>query len=325
MTVTVDRHLDAETLADQMRADVRAGLTSTPKTIPPTYFYDEAGSDLFDAITRLPEYYPTRREAEVLTAHAGDIAAAGPGAGFDTLVELGSGTSEKTRILLDALSVHGSLRLFVPFDVDDVTLLRAGEAVSAEYPGVDVHAVVGDFTRHVAELPTGGSRLVAFLGSTIGNFEPAPRAAFLAGLARTFGSGDALLLGTDLVKEPARLVAAYDDGAGVTAAFNRNVLYVLDRELKADFEPDAFDHRAVWNAAEERVEMWLEARTAQEVHVGALDLDVSYAAGEAMRTEVSSKFTRARVERELAAAGLRVAHWWTDAAGDFAVSLSVPA
>jgi L-histidine N-alpha-methyltransferase len=321
MTVTVDRHLDAEILAEQMRTDVRAGLSATPKTIPPTYFYDEAGSELFDAITRLPEYYPTRREAEILRAHADEIAAA---TGADTLVELGSGTSEKTRTLLDALSRSGSLRRFVPFDVDDVTLLRAGEAVSEEYPGVDVHAVVGDFSRHVGELPTGGRRLVAFLGSTIGNFEPAPRAAFLAGLAATFGPGDALLLGTDLVKPAERLVAAYDDSQGVTAAFNRNVLYVLDRELKADFEPDAFAHRAVWNAAQERMEMWLEATTAQDVHVGGLDLDVRFEAGERMRTEVSSKFTRSRVERELAAAGLRLTHWWTDAAGDFALSLAVP-
>jgi L-histidine N-alpha-methyltransferase len=319
MTVTVDRHLDPEMLAEQMRVDVRAGLTAMPKTLLPTYFYDEAGSDLFDTITRLPEYYPTRREAEILRAHADEIAAV---SGADTLVELGSGTSEKTRILLTALAHQ--LRLFVPFDVDDVTLLRAGDAVSAEYPGVDVHAVVGDFTRHIGELPTGGRRLVAFLGSTIGNFEPGPRAAFLAGLAARFGPGDALLLGTDLVKSEERLVAAYDDSQGVTAAFNRNVLVVLDRELKADFDPAAFAHRAVWNAAEERMEMWLEATTPQSVHVGALDLDVEFAAGERIRTEVSSKFTRERVERELTAAGLRLARWWTDAAGDFALSLAVP-
>jgi L-histidine N-alpha-methyltransferase len=319
--VRVDRHLDAATLAAQMETDVRAGLTGSPKTLPPTYFYDEAGSELFEAITRLPEYYPTRREAEILTAHAGEIADI---TRADTLVELGSGTSEKTRTLLDALAAAGTLRRFVPFDVDDVTLLRAGEAVAAEYPGVAVHAVVGDFSRHVGKLPTGGRRLIAFLGSTIGNFEPGPRAEFLAGLAATLAPGDALLLGTDLVKEPERLVAAYDDSAGVTAAFNRNVLYVLDRELKADFDPEAFAHRAVWNAPEERMEMWLRATTAQDVHVGALDLDVSFAAGEGLRTEVSSKFRRDRVTAELAAAGLQLTHWWADAAGDFALSLSAP-
>jgi L-histidine N-alpha-methyltransferase len=333
MTITVDRHLDADSLHEQMRADVRLGLTSTPKVLPPTYFYDEAGSDLFDEITRLEEYYPTRREREILDAHADEIAR---GAGsppfdspfdtpFDTLVEIGSGTSEKTRILLDALSRTGSLRRFVPFDVDDVTLLRAGDAVSAEYPGVDVHAVVGDFTRHVSELPRGGSRLVAFLGSTIGNLEPGPRATFLHDLAATFGPHDALLLGTDLVKDERRLVAAYDDSAGVTAAFNRNVLYVLDRELKADFDPEAFAHHAVWNADAERMEMWLRSERDQRVHVGALDLDVSFAAGEEMRTEVSGKFREQGVRDELAAAGLRVVGWWTDAAGDYGLSLSVRA
>ncbi len=322
MTVTVDRHLDADTLAEQLRADVRAGLAANPKTLPSTYFYDEAGSELFAAITRLPEYYLTRREREILLAHADEIAAE---TGADTLVELGSGTSEKTRILLDALFRTGALDRFIPFDVDDTTLLRAGAAVATEYPGVEVHAVVGDFTRHVRTLPTGGRRLVAFLGSTIGNFEPRPRAAFLAALAATFAPGDALLLGTDLVKEPARLVAAYDDSRGVTAAFNRNVLRVLGRELKADFDPLAFVHRAVWNAAAERIEMWLEAATAQRVHVAALDLEVAFAPGESMRTEVCSKFTRARVEAELTAAGLRLARWWTDADEDFALSLAVPA
>lgn len=321
MTVTVDRHLDADALHEQMRADVRAGLTATPKVLPPTYFYDETGSALFDEITRLDEYYPTRREREILTARADEIAAGG----FDTLVEIGSGTSEKTRILLDALSRRGTLARFVPFDVDDVTLLRAGDAVSGEYPGVDVHAVVGDFTRHVGQLPRGGRRLVAFLGSTIGNLEPGPRGDFLRTLAGTFGAGDALLLGTDLVKAPARLVAAYADARGITAAFNRNVLSVLNRELKADFDPASFAHRAVWNSADERMEMWLQSERAQQVHLGTLELDVSFAAGERMRTEVSAKFRADGVRAELEAAGLRLAHWWTDAAGDFGVSLAVPA
>ncbi len=204
-------------------------------------------------------------------------------------------------------------------------LQAAGAAISAEYPGVEVEAVVGDFTRHLGELPRSGRRLVAFLGSTIGNLEPEARAAFLAELAGTLQPGDSFLLGTDLVKDPARLVRAYDDAAGVTAEFNRNVLRVLDRELGADFDPAAFEHVAVWDAEHEWIEMRLRSLTDQVVHVPALDLDVRFAAGEEMRTEVSAKFRRERVEAELAAAGLRMTSWWTDPDGDFGVSLSVPA
>ncbi|HEY4397100.1 MAG TPA: L-histidine N(alpha)-methyltransferase, partial [Acidimicrobiia bacterium] len=204
-----------------MRADARAGLTASPKVLPPKWFYDAEGSRLFDEITRLSEYYPTRIEREILTARAGDIAAA---TSADTLVELGSGTSEKTRLLLDALSAHGSLRRFVPFDVSEPTLRDAAHAIELEYPGVDVHAVVGDFEHHLDRLPRDGTRLVAFLGSTIGNLDPDGRARFYRSLASGLVPGDALLLGTDLVKDTRRLVAAYDDAAGVTAAFNRNVL-----------------------------------------------------------------------------------------------------
>jgi L-histidine N-alpha-methyltransferase len=321
VSVTLTDHLGAtDTLAD-LRADVLAGLTATPRTLPPRWFYDERGSVLFDEITRLPEYYPTRAERSVLDARAGEIARA---TGADVLVELGSGTSEKTRLLLRALSEAGTLRRFVPFDVDPSVLTAAGAAITEEFPGVAVDAVVGDFTRHLGELPRGGTRLVAFLGSTIGNLEPGPRAAFLADVAATLAPGDTLLLGTDLVKDPARLVRAYDDAAGVTAAFNRNVLHVVDRELGADFDPDAFEHVAVWDAEQEWVEMRLRARAAQTVHVPPLDLTVEFAAGEDLRTEISAKFRRERVEAELAAAGLRVTEWWTDPDGDFGVSLSVP-
>jgi L-histidine N-alpha-methyltransferase len=321
VSVTLTDHLGAtDTLAD-LRADVLAGLTATPRTLPPRWFYDERGSVLFDEITRLPEYYPTRAERSVLDARAGEIARA---TGADVLVELGSGTSEKTRLLLRALSEAGTLRRFVPFDVDPSVLTAAGAAITEEFPGVAVDAVVGDFTRHLGELPRGGTRLVAFLGSTIGNLEPGPRAAFLADVAATLAPGDTLLLGTDLVKDPARLVRAYDDAAGVTAAFNRNVLHVVDRELGADFDPDAFEHVAVWDAEQEWVEMRLRARAAQTVHVPPLDLTVEFAAGEDLRTEISAKFRRERVEAELAAAGLRVTEWWTDPDGDFGISLSVP-
>jgi L-histidine N-alpha-methyltransferase len=314
-------HLDARALADQMATDVRAGLTATPKTLPPKYFYDARGSELFDEITRLPEYYPTRTERSILDAHVSDIARL---TSAETLVELGSGTSEKTRLLLRALTSVGTLRTFVPFDVDPVVLEEASASVAQEFPGLEVEPVVGDFERHLGELPRRPRRLLAFLGSTIGNLEPAPRARFLAAVRATLGDGDAFLLGTDLVKDPARLVAAYDDTRGVTAAFNKNVLAVMDRELGADFKAESFEHRAVWDPDHEWIEMRLQSTAAQRVHVAALDLDVVFEAGEQLRTEVSAKFRREGVERELAAAGLRLEHWWTDPAGDFALSLSVP-
>ncbi len=251
MTTQVDNHLGPDEAYGALRADVLAGLTATPKMLPPKWFYDEYGSELFDEITGLPEYYPTRAERAVLDLHAGEIAQA---SAATTLVELGSGTSDKTRLLLDALRDAGTLRRFVPFDVDRSVLLTAGAAIAQEYPGVEVAAVCGDFERHLGELPRGGRRLVAFLGSTIGNLEPGPRARFLSALAATLDPGDSLLLGTDLVKDSERLVAAYDDGAGVTTAFNRNVLTVINRELKGDFDLEAFDHVAVWNAALERIE-----------------------------------------------------------------------
>ncbi len=322
MTDSLTSYLAPDDAAAALRADALAGLTATPKSLPPRWFYDARGSELFDEITRLPEYYPTRAERAVLETHAGEMAAA---SGAGVLVELGSGTSEKTRLLLTALSRAGTLRRFVPFDVDPSVLATAGAAISAEYPGVAVDAVVGDFTRHLDLLPRSGRRLVAFLGSTIGNLEPELRAEFLRDLAATLQPGDSFLLGTDLVKDPARLVRAYDDAAGVTAAFNRNVLAVLDRELGADFDPAAFEHVAVWDADAEWIEMRLRSRTDQVVRVPALDLEVPFAAGEEMRTEVSAKFRRERVEAELAGAGLRLTHWWTDPDGDFGVSLSTPA
>lgn len=319
MTLSLSNHLSADSAAAALRSDVRDGLTQTPKSLPPKWFYDATGSDLFDQITRLPEYYPTRTEAAILREVAGEIAAV---TGADTLVELGSGTSEKTRMLLDALRERGSLRRFIPFDVDASVLGAAGTAIAAEYPGIEIQAVCGDFEQHLDQIPQVGRRLVVFLGSTIGNLTAGPRGDFLASLAATLRPGDALLLGTDLVKDVDRLVRAYDDGAGVTAAFNRNVLAVLNRELDADFDLDAFDHVAKWNAAEERIEMWLRATEAQRVYVRGLDLTVDFATGEEMLTEVSCKFRPDGVAAELAAAGLHRTHWWTDPAGDFGLSLS---
>jgi L-histidine Nalpha-methyltransferase len=319
MTLSLSNHLAADSAALALRRDVRDGLMQTPKSLPPKWFYDSVGSDLFDQITRLPEYYPTRTEAQILRSRSAEIATA---SGADTLVELGSGTSEKTRMLLDALRDSGSLRRFIPFDVDAGVLNAAGAAIQREYPGVEIDAVCGDFEEHLDEIPRVGRRLVAFLGSTIGNLTTGPRAEFLSALSDTLQPGDSLLLGTDLVKDVGRLVRAYDDSAGVTAKFNRNVLAVVNRELDADFDLEAFEHVARWNAEEERIEMWLRATSAQRVHIAALDLAVDFATGEEMLTEVSCKFRPDGVEAELAAAGLRRTHWWTDPAGDFGLSLS---
>jgi L-histidine N-alpha-methyltransferase len=319
MTLSLSNYLAADSAARALRRDVLDGLTQTPKSLPPKWFYDSVGSDLFDQITRLPEYYPTRAEAAILRARAAEIVAA---SGADTLVELGSGTSEKTRTLLNAMRDGGSLRRFIPFDVDASVLNAAGAAIGAEYPGVEIDAVCGDFEEHLGKIPAVGTRLVIFLGSTIGNLTPGPRAEFLSTLADTLAPGDTLLLGTDLVKDTDRLVRAYDDSAGVTAKFNRNVLNVVNRELDADFDPEAFEHVAKWNVDEERIEMWLRTATPQRVRVEDLNLTVDFAAGEEMLTEVSCKFRPEGVAAELAAAGLRRTHWWTDEAGDFGLSLS---
>lgn len=320
MTMSLSNYLAADAAAHALRRDVRDGLTSSPKSLPPKWFYDATGSDLFDQITRLPEYYPTRAEAQILRAHGADVAAS---SGADTLVELGSGTSEKTRILLDAMDQAGSLRRFIPFDVDATILESAGAAIGAEYPGVEIDAVCGDFEEHLGKIPLVGRRLVVFLGSTIGNLTAGPRADFLAALADSLQPGDTLLLGTDLVKDVDRLVRAYDDSAGVTAAFNKNVLAVVNRELDADFDLDAFEHVARWNPDELRIEMRLRATSPQRVRIAGLDLTVDFAAGEEMLTEVSCKFQPDGVAEELAAAGLRRIAWWTDAAGDFGLSLAV--
>jgi L-histidine N-alpha-methyltransferase len=318
--LTIDVHLGPEDIAEALREDAWSGLSSTPKVLPPKWFYDDRGSQLFDEITRLPEYYPTRREREILEREAQAIAAA---SGASTLIELGSGTSEKTLLLLDAMAAAGDLDRFVPFDVSEQTLRDASTAINHRYPSVSVHAVVGDFERHLGELPCGGRRMVAFLGGTIGNLEPEARAKFLAEVASGLESGDSLLLGTDLVKDEARLVAAYDDAAGVTAAFNRNVLHVLNRELDADFAPDRFEHVAKWNVQQEWIEMWLRSTTDQHVRLAAIDLEVGFARGEELRTEISAKFTRAKVEAELEDAGFLLDRWMTDARADFALSFAI--
>ncbi|CCK25711.1 s-adenosyl-L-methionine-dependentmethyltransferase [Streptomyces davaonensis JCM 4913] len=311
------RQLPEDATEAALRADVLHGLTRTPKTLPPKWFYDAVGSELFEQITELPEYYPTRAEREILIARAPEIAAA---TRARTLVELGSGSSEKTRYLIDALT---ELHTYVPVDVSDSALTQAGHALIEERPGLDVHALIADFTGGLTLPDTPGPRLVAFLGGTIGNLLPAERADFLARVRSLLVPGDALLLGTDLVKDEKVLVRAYDDAAGVTAEFNKNVLTVVNRELGADFDPGAFDHVALWDAENEWIEMRLRSRTAQTVKVPALDLAVDFAAGEELYTEISAKFRKEGVRAELSTAGLELSHWWTDEEGRFALSLSV--
>ncbi|MEU9079764.1 L-histidine N(alpha)-methyltransferase [Kitasatospora sp. NPDC048538] len=320
-TFDLTRLLPADHFSTALRHDVQHGLTSEPKWLPPKWFYDARGSELFEEITRLPEYYPTRAERAILTARAGEIAAA---TRAHTLVELGSGSSEKTRLLLDALRTLGSLEAYVPVDVSESALTGAGTALAAEYPGLAVHGVLADFTARLGLPPEGGPRLVAFLGGTLGNLLPPERAAFLRGLRAALDPGDFLLLGTDLVKDPAVLVSAYDDSAGVTAEFNLNVLNVLNRELGADFDPSAFAHVARWDPEQEWIEMRLRSLRSQTVKIPALDLPVHFDRGEELRTEVSAKFRRERVADELAAAGLRLSHWWTDEEGRFGLSLAAP-
>ncbi|MFE1963348.1 L-histidine N(alpha)-methyltransferase [Streptomyces sp. NPDC059479] len=310
------RTLPEDTTGAALRADVLQGLTRTPKTLPPKWFYDSRGSELFEEITRLPEYYPTRAEREILLARGPEIAAL---TGARTLVELGSGSSDKTRHLLDELT---ELQLYVPVDVSESALTGAARSLLAERPGLRVHALIADFTAGLTLPATPGPRLVAFLGGTIGNLLPAERAVFLASVRALLAPGDTLLLGTDLVKDESVLVRAYDDAAGVTAAFNKNVLFVIDRELGADFDPRDFGHVALWDAENEWIEMRLRARRALTVKIPELDLVVHFEAGEEVRTEISAKFRQDGVRTELSAAGMELTCWWTDEARRFALSLA---
>jgi L-histidine Nalpha-methyltransferase len=304
-----------------LRSDVRAGLTANPKTLPPKYFYDERGSMLFDEITRLPEYYLTRAETSILRQRTAEIAELSRS---ESLVELGSGTSAKTGLLLRALLDRGTLREFIPLDVDSAVLTDATEMLAAQYPGLGLAPFVGDFENDLHAIPAGGRRMIAFLGSTIGNLNPAARASLLTEVASTLGADDTFLLGTDLVKDAGRLLRAYDDAAGVTAEFNRNVLRVVNRELRADFRLQEFQHVALWDATNEWIEMRLRAAGEQRVAIRDLDLTVHFAAGEEVRTEISAKFRPDGLRAELAAAGLETVRFWTDQDGDFGLTLARP-
>ncbi len=312
----IEVFLDEAAAAVALRNEVVRGLTSSPKALSPTWLYDERGCELYDDITRLNEYYPFRAERSILAAHAKDVISASEP---NVLVELGSGTSEKTRFLLDAMPMPAT---YVPFDVAESTLRDAAEALMNEYPGLDVHGIVGDFGHDIVHIPREGRRLIALLGSTIGNFTPDERAQMLRTVRETMNPGDAFLLGTDLQKDRGRLVAAYDDSLGVTAAFNLNVLVRLTRDLGANFDVERFRHRAVYDEAHNWIEMQLVSLFDQRVRVDGLDLEVGFTEGEVLRTEISAKFTPSAVNHELAAADMRVTDRWTDDAGDFLLTIA---
>ncbi|WP_433628707.1 L-histidine N(alpha)-methyltransferase [Nocardia sp. CA-120079] len=316
---TLEIYLSDDDLTSALRADAMVGLTADPKWLPPKWFYDARGSELFEKITELPEYYPTRTERALLERVVGEIART---AQAEVLVELGSGSAAKTRLLLSASTAEGPLKTYVPQDVSSSALRAAAAEIAAEFPGLAVHGVVSDFTDTLHNLPRGGRRMIAFLGGTIGNLVPAERAEFLSSIHEVLEPGEQLLLGAGLVIDPAVLVPAYDDAAGVTAEFNRNVLHVLNSRLDADFEPDKFAHVAVWDTEDEWIEMRLEATEDMTVQVRELDLTVQFARGEQMRTEISAKFRIDGLDAELAAAGFETEQVWTDPDNRFALVLA---
>lgn len=317
--LTIENFLDEDYFDRTLRNDVLDGLTAEFKELPPKWFYDDHGSELFEQITRLEEYYPTEAERSILRTHAANIVAA---ADADTLVELGSGAADKTRVLLDGLTATGQLRRFVPFDVSDGILRASSVQLLKEYPGLTIHGIVGDFEHHLARIPSEGRRLIAMLGGTIGNFAPVERKGFMSEIAAGMSPDDTFLLGTDLVKDRTRMITAYDDPQGVTAAFNKNVLSVLNARLGADFDLRKFEHVARFDETDEWMDLRLRSLVEHDVHIPALPLTVHFGQGEEMRTEISAKFRRDGLEAELGAIGLEVVEWWTDPAGDYALSLS---
>jgi L-histidine N-alpha-methyltransferase len=317
--IAIDVHLPEGGPLAGLAVDARMGLSAPFKELPPKYFYDERGSILFEEITRLPEYYPTRAERTILDRYGEAVVAA---AGPSTLMELGSGSAAKTRRLLDAMRDAGSLEAYVPVDIsEEITRHTAGQLVE-EYPGLRVHGVVCDYETHLERVPREPGGLIAFLGGTIGNFQPQIRRSFLARIASLMYPEDRFLLGTDLVKDRDRLEAAYNDSAGVTAEFNKNVLQVLNRELGADFDPAAFAHLAFWDELNSWIDIRLRSLARQTVTIPALGMEVEFADGEEMRTEISAKFTRDQLEAAYREVGLEIVDWWTDPEDLFALSLA---
>jgi len=317
--VTIDVHLPPSGPLAGMADDVREGLSCPFKELPPKYFYDERGSRLFERIMELPEYYPTRCERAILDRHAAEIVAA---ADARALIELGSGSASKTRVLLEAMRDAGALESYIPVDISEEITRRTATELVGDFTGLRVHGVVCDYETHLERIPREEGAVIAFLGGTIGNFRPAPRRSFLARVATLMYPGDRFLLGTDLIKDRATLEAAYDDPAGVTAEFNKNVLHVLNREFDADFDPDGFEHVAFWDPDNSWIDIRLRSLTEQFIDLRALDMRVHFARNEEMRTEISTKFTSERLEAVYADAGLEMTELWTDPEGQFALSLA---
>jgi L-histidine Nalpha-methyltransferase len=318
----LDRRLPPDFLINALRKDAREGLTASPKCIPSKWLYDAKGSEIYEKITRLPEYYPFRVEGGILEAVADEIAAATQAS---SVIEFGSGSADKTDILLRALRRAGTLHTYTSIDISESALLAAGSRLIAEYPGLSVRAVLADFETQAEILAANGSpppRLVLFLGGSIGQLTPDQRAEFLRTLHGACRPGDTLLLGVDLVKDPARLMAAYDDSAGVSAEFSKNLLNVLNANVGADFNLDAFDHVVTWHGEAECVAMFLQSRISQVVRLSEIDLSVDFPAGERIRMSISAKFRRDGIQAELESAGFSPRHWWTDPHGQYALSLS---
>jgi L-histidine Nalpha-methyltransferase len=317
--VTIDVHLPQSGPLAGMADDVREGLSCPFKELPPKYFYDERGSELFERIMELPEYYPTRAERAILERRAGEIVET---ASPSTLIELGSGSAAKTRCLLDAMHGAGALEAYVPVDISEEITRRTAEQLVSEYRRLRVHGVICDYETHLERIPREEGAVIAFLGGTIGNFRPAPRRSFLARIATLMYPGDRFLLGTDLVKDRARLEAAYDDSAGITAEFNKNVLNVLNREFDADFDPGRFEHVAFFDEDNSWIDIRLRSREEQFIDLRELDMRCHFARNEEMRTEISTKFTPERLEEIYADAGLEMTDLWTDPEGLYALSLA---
>lgn len=318
----LDRRLPPDFLINALRTDAREGLTAAPKSIPSKWLYDAKGSEIYEQITRLPEYYPFRVEGGILEAVADEIAAA---TRASSIIEFGSGSADKTDILIRALRRAGTLHAYTSIDISESALLAAASRLIDEYPGLAVRAVLADFETQAEILSPDGSpapRLVLFLGGSIGQLRPGQRTQFLRRLHGTFRQGDMLLLGVDLVKDPAKLIAAYNDSAGVSAAFSKNLLSVLNRHVGADFDLDAFDHVVAWHGDAECMEMWLQSRISQLVRLSEIGLSVNFAAGERISMSISAKFRRDGIQAELAGAGFVPSHWWTDPRGQYALSLS---
>ncbi|HET8577379.1 MAG TPA: L-histidine N(alpha)-methyltransferase [Methylomirabilota bacterium] len=321
MGCLLDVHADEARFVARMAEDIRRGLTARPRQLPPKYFYDEVGSVLFERITGLPEYYLTRAEDAILCDIAPDLVhRLAP----RDLVELGPGSCRKVRWLLEALGDGHGVR-YVAMDVGREGLAQAVGALAEEYPRMHLHGVVADFERHLGCLPPPiGRRLVLFLGSTIGNFDPPARRALLAQVRRLLGPDGRFLLGVDLVKDRRVLEAAYDDAAGVTREFNRNILRVVNRAVDGDFVPEAWRHHSFYSVEASRIEMHLLAAAPQRVHLRALDLVLDFETGDRIWTESSYKFTRESVAAMLSESGLALEGWHTDPEGRFGVAIACP-